>query len=75
MPNMTLAIPKELKQRMSHFKEINWSEVARVAIWEKTRILEKMKELLSKSSLGTLEIERNSVQIRKRVFKKHHKED
>ncbi|MBI1870413.1 MAG: hypothetical protein HYS07_04380 [Chlamydiae bacterium] len=68
-------MPKELKQRMSHFKEINWSEVARVAIWEKTRILEKMKELLSKSSLGTLEIERNSVQIRKRVFKKHHKED
>ncbi|MBI4430858.1 MAG: hypothetical protein HY587_04000, partial [Candidatus Omnitrophica bacterium] len=52
MPNITLAIPVELKKKMDEFKEINWSEVARQAIWEKTIMLEKMNRLLSKSELS-----------------------
>jgi hypothetical protein len=71
MPNMTLAIPTELKKKMDRFKEINWSEVARQAIQEKIAILEKMNQLLSKSQLTEADIDRHAAQIKKSVLKKH----
>ncbi len=70
MPNMTLAIPVELKKKMDHFKEINWSEVARQAIRNKTAILEKMNRLLSKSQLDESDITKHGRQINKSVHKK-----
>lgn len=71
MPNMTLAIPEELKRKMDQFKEINWSEVARQAIQEKTALLEKMNRMLSKSELTESDIEAHSAQIKKAVLRKH----
>ena len=71
MPNMTLAIPAELKEKMDHFKEINWSEVARQAINQKVLLLEKMNQLFSKSKVNERDIERYSAVIRKNVLKKH----
>ena len=71
MPNMTLAIPIELKEKMEQFKEINWSEVARRAIWEKTKILEHMNKLLSKSRLTEVDIERHADVIKRNVLRKH----
>ena len=71
MPNMTLAIPIDLKEKMDHFKEINWSEVARQAIREKTLLLEKMNQLLSGSKLSVSDIQKHASQINKRVFRKH----
>ena len=71
MSNLTLAIPDDLKAKMKRFPEINWSEVARQAIAEKTRVLEQMQRLLSKSTLTsheTLEIGR---EIKRRVWEKH----
>ena len=56
MPNMTLAIPEELKKKMDQFKEINWSEVARQAIIEKTLLLERMNQMLSKSELTEADV-------------------
>jgi hypothetical protein len=56
---------------MKRFPEINWSEVARQAILQKTRQLEQLNRLLSKSSLteqDTIEIGR---QIKRRVWKRH----
>ena len=73
MPNMTLAIPEELKRKMDLFKEINWSEVARQAIQEKTAMLEKMNQLLSKSQLREPEVTAYSAHIKKSVLKKHKK--
>lgn len=73
MPNMTLAIPEELKKKMDQFREINWSEVARQAIQEKTAMLEKMNQLLSKSQLNELDVETYGAQIKKSVLKKHKK--
>ena len=70
MPNMTLAIPEELKRKMDLFKEINWSEVA---IQEKTAMLEKMNQLLSKSQLSEPETLAYGAQIKKAVSKKHKK--
>ena len=51
MPNMTLSLPEDLKSRMDQFREINWSEVARQAIREKTMMLEKMNALMSADML------------------------
>ncbi len=48
---MTLAIPKELKDQMDQFPEINWSEVARIAIRDKIADLNILKEFTSKSEL------------------------
>ena len=73
MPNMTLAIPEELKRKMNQFKEINWSEVARQAIQEKTALLEKMNQLLSKSQLSESDAVVYGTQIKKSVLKKHKK--
>ena len=71
MPNMTLAIPADLKEKMDHFKEINWSEVARQAIRQKALILEKMNKLFSKSALDERDIEKYGHMIKKSVLKKH----
>ena len=73
MPNITLSIPEELKQKMDQFKEINWSEVARQAIFEKTLMLEKMNQLLSQSRLSESETAAYGSQIKKAVLKKHKK--
>ena len=73
MPNMTLAIPEELKRKMDQFKEINLSEVARQAIQEKTALLEKINQMLSKSELTEADVMKYSRQIKKNVWKKHKK--
>jgi len=51
MVNMTLSVPKELKNLMDQFPEINWSEVARKAFREKVEDLKFLKEFTSKSEL------------------------
>ncbi len=71
MPNMTLAIPADLKEKMDHFKEINWSEVARQAIRQKAVMLEKMNKLFSKSRLDEQDIEKYTLAIKKSVLRKH----
>lgn len=51
MPNLTLVITEEIRQKMAMFPEINWSEVARQAILEKAKLMERMQALLLKSKL------------------------
>lgn len=71
MPSLTLSIPQELKEKMQKFPEINWSEVARQAIIEKTKLLEQMNKLLSNSTLSEADAVELSRSIKKRVWKKH----
>ena len=71
MPNMTLAIPEDLKEKMDQHREINWSEVARQAIREKMILLEHMDQMLSKSQLRAADIEQAAYKIKKKVFKKY----
>ncbi|MFH1586662.1 MAG: hypothetical protein ABID38_02300 [Candidatus Diapherotrites archaeon] len=52
MSTVTISVPDELKQKMAMFPEMNWSAVARKAIVERIRIMEKMDEQLSKSRLS-----------------------
>ena len=71
MPNMTLAIPVDLKERMDKLKEMNWSEVARQAIREKMLLLERMNQMLSGSTLDDASIEAHAAKIKKNVSQKH----
>ena len=71
MPNMTLAIPVDLKEKMDKFKEMNWSEVARQAIREKTLLLERMNRMLSGSTLDDASIAAHAAKIKKSAAKKH----
>ncbi len=43
MANLTLSVPKELKDMMEKFPEINWSEVARDSIKKKIAQLNFLK--------------------------------
>lgn len=71
MASLTLAIPNELRTKMKRFPEINWSEVARQAILEKTELLEKMQRLLSKSALTEKDTLEAGRQIKRRVLRRH----
>lgn len=71
MANLTLAIPDELKVKMNRFPEINWSEVARQAIAQKTQTLDHMQRLLGKSSLKEEETLALGREIKRRVLKGH----
>jgi len=71
MPNMTLAIPADLKSRMDNFPEINWSEVARQAIAMKTQTLEAMGRLLSRSALTEADAISLGRKVKFRAWKKH----
>ncbi len=51
MVTMTLAVPVELKQRMDAFPEMNWSEVARQAFFQRTEDLEFLRKFKEKSTL------------------------
>lgn len=54
MPNLTIAIPEELRKKLSEFKIINWSEVAREA-FEKKIVQLRVLESFSKDSELTQE--------------------
>lgn len=71
MVSLTLSVPEELKHKMDKFPEINWSEVARQAISEKTAILERMNKLLSKSTLSEEDALRHGAIVKEKVWKKH----
>lgn len=73
MPNLTLAISEEIKQKMAMFPEINWSEVARQAILEKAKLMERMQTLLSKSKLTEEDAILLGRQVKHNVAKRHAK--
>ena len=71
MASMTLAIPADLRAKMKQFPEINWSEVARQAILQKTRQLGQLNRLLSRSTLTEQDAIDIGRQIKRRVWKRH----
>ena len=71
MPSLTLSIPEDLREKMREFPEINWSEVARQAIVEKSKVLEKMNKLLASEGLTGDEAKEVETEIKKQVLAKH----
>ncbi len=51
MPNITLAVPPELRRRMKAHPEIKWSEVVRRAIAQRIDDLEAMNAIAERSRL------------------------
>jgi predicted CopG family antitoxin len=70
MANMTLSIPDELLIRMKKFNEIKWSEVARKAIDQRTKDLEMIEKIASKSKLTQEDATEISKKIKLRANKR-----
>jgi hypothetical protein len=56
---------------MDRFREINWSEVARQAIYQKTMLMDKMNQMLSSSKISEPETLYEARKISRKVSKKH----
>jgi hypothetical protein len=65
MVNMTLAIPKELKQELDDFPEINWSEVARIAFKRKLEALRILRDFTADSEFT----EKDAIELGRQVNK------
>ena len=63
MPNLTISISEELRKKLSEFKIINWSEVAREA-FEKKIIQLRVLESFAKDSELT---EEDALRLGKKV--------
>lgn len=65
MPNLTLAISKELHAKMKNLSEIRWSEIARRAIEQRITDLEIMNKIASKSKLTKKDADEISKKIKR----------
>lgn len=63
MPNVTVSVDDDLKEKMNQHPEINWSEVARQAFQEKLEDLELMEQIASESQLTEEDVEELSEKI------------
>ncbi|HLD13031.1 MAG TPA: hypothetical protein VJB87_05595 [Candidatus Nanoarchaeia archaeon] len=72
MVNITLAVPDALHKRMQQHTEIRWSEVARLSIEERLRILESMDIILKKSKLTPKDIREISRNVKKETLQSFH---
>lgn len=71
MTNMTLAVPGDLKSIMDKHREVKWSEVARMALWEHAKRLELMDKLVAKSRLTEKDAFEIGRKIKEDVAKRH----
>jgi len=44
MPKITLSIPKEMKNKLHQYPDLNWSEILRRGIKEKIKKLKKFEQ-------------------------------
>ncbi len=68
MPNMTLALPKELHEKMKRYPEMRWSEVARKSIEQRVETLEFMNRVAAKSKLTKKDVDDISRTIKREVY-------
>ncbi len=71
MANLILTVPEDLKKIIEKYKDINWDEIARKALWEHAQKVELMEKIVVNSQLtdeDTLEIGRK---IKQEVAKRH----
>jgi len=71
MVTITLAVPKELKERMESFPEINWSEVARQAFRQKVHDLEILMRFKSDSTLTEKEALELGAELNRKLAKRY----
>ena len=56
MVNVTIAVPEELKKLLDNHPEINWSEVARQAWWQKAKELDLLDKLTKSSKASDKDV-------------------
>lgn len=71
MPNITLSIPDELQMVVKKHTEINWSEIARRAMWEQARRVELMEKLVAKSKFSEKDVEEIDHLIKKSLHRRY----
>jgi len=71
MVNITLAIPKELKEELQRHREVNWSGVIRRALHEHLRKIEIAEAIAQKSKLTKKDVEEISRKVNRAVAKNH----
>lgn len=70
MPNITLAIPEDLHEKMKHHSEIRWSEVVRKTLSEKVELLEAIDRIAKKSKLTQKDVDEIAKKVDSSVAKK-----
>lgn len=70
MTTMTLAVPEELKKRMNAFPEMNWSEVARQAFFQRLEDLEFLRKFKEKSAFTKIDALRLGKEVSRAVSKR-----
>ena len=73
MVSVTLSIPEDVKKRMEHFSELNWSGFIRKAILEKTKELSWKEEMMNKLKKET-EIDDWAVKLQHKAREERFKE-
>ena len=68
---LSVPLPAGIKGEMKKYPEIKWVEVARQAIVERLEILEKMDEMLSKSTFTQEDALKHGKKLKKRIWKRH----
>ncbi len=74
MPNLTIAIPNELKNKMDKLPELNWSEVIRGFLSEKIKramVLKKLDSMLENSELTEEQCLKLGEKAKKSMLKKY----
>ncbi|MBS3067786.1 hypothetical protein J4450_03725 [Candidatus Micrarchaeota archaeon] len=71
---LSVPLPEELKDEMGRHKDVKWVEVARQALWEKVKALEKLDEIMAKSKLTEEDVEKHSKIVKEKVWNRHKKE-
>lgn len=70
MGTLSVSVPDELKLRMDHLDEINWSAVARRAFEEKVKQIEFLQKISKKSKLTQKDADEIGTKINKEMAKK-----
>jgi len=71
MPNLTIAIPAELKKEIDELPEMNWSEILRGMLTERVKrliLLKKLDKMLENSELT----EEDTIKLGRTVKKSMH---
>ncbi len=71
MVSVTLAVPKELKDEMDQYSDINWSAIAREAIKVKILFLKKFDEFTKNSTLTEDDALRLGREVNKNLAKRY----
>jgi len=71
MVNITLAVPRELKEIMDKHPEMNWSEIARQAFREKASQIELLDAIAAKSKLTEKDALELGREIKQSLWKRY----